>query len=152
MAGYAPALCWGCKGSYSQGNLAGLAMQQQQHACPHGAGTLVSAAHKLGAARGGGCLPSGHHFLPPIFTASTAQPMDPGPPVLPPCLAGTRANVAFLRGLKEPQPYCAQALLKQVCPTGRTGPQDPQGPNRPRSLTLPGPLCLLALDAQERKM
>ena len=55
---------------------------------------------------------SSHHLLPPVFTASTAQPLDPGPPVLLPRLAGTRTNVAFLRELKKPQPHCAQLLLK----------------------------------------
>lgn len=55
---------------------------------------------------------SSHHVLPPAFTASTAQPMDPGPAVLLPSLAGTRANMAFLRGLKKPQPHCVQPLLK----------------------------------------
>lgn len=56
----------------------------------------------------------------------SSQPMDPGPPVLPPCWAGTRVNTSFLSGLKKLQPFCAQPLLKWACPTRRRGPKQPR--------------------------
>lgn len=65
--------------------LAGLAMPWQQPACP--------CCHRLGAQHGvalGGSAT--------ISCFSSSQPVDPGPPVLPPCWAGTRANTSFIMG------------------------------------------------------
>lgn len=97
-----------CAGLAREGQmLHGWPCQWQQHASPHGAGNAISAAHNFRAAWGGGW--SWAQPTPPALTASAAQPTDPG---LLSRLTDTRANMAFLRGLKKLQPHCAQPLLK----------------------------------------